>query len=220
VTPAPQPGLGVDSTGGAVIDPTANVQALNEASSQRQDDLRALTKELVDVKIASLTETIKTFAIHQRELDRAESDRLNSIRQVDREEVTKTAAANQAAITTLATSTATLAETLRTQVAVTASAAESRQSASTAEMTKRLSALELSASASMGKSTVSDPQMERLVLLVERLATAQQVGTGKAQGMSDTAKIVIAVVGLAATGVAIVSGLLGIAGVLYAVLKP
>ena len=202
----PRTGLGVDKAGGPVIDPTKNVLDLVEREIKRIDDMAKLRAQNSDAKVAALTEKIKLFARHQRALDRAESERLNSIRQVDREEVTKTAAANQAAITTLATSTATLAETLRTQVAVTASAAESRQSASSQELTKRLSALELSASASMGKSTIADPQMERLAILVERLATAQQVGTGKSEGISDATKFLLAGVGLVAT-------LLGIAGV-------
>ena len=71
----------------------------------------------------------------------------------------------------------------------------------------------------MGKSTVADPQMERLATLVERLTMAQQTDSGRSQGMSDSAKIIIAVVSLFATAVAVVSGILGIAGVLYAVLK-
>lgn len=35
-----RPGVGVDSRGGGVIDPTENVKALNAAEAKRQDDLR------------------------------------------------------------------------------------------------------------------------------------------------------------------------------------
>jgi hypothetical protein len=186
----------VDASGGPVFDPTKNVLDLVDAAIGRVDDMAELRAELQDVKSLHLRELGQLRAVHQRELDQAEASRLNSIRQVDREEVTKTAAANQAAITTLATSTATLAETLRTQVATTASAAEARQSASTAEMTKRLSALELSASASMGKQTVADPQLERLNVLVEQLARSQATGTGKSEGLGMAWVVMLGVVSL------------------------
>jgi hypothetical protein len=198
----PGRGLPVDAGGGPTVDPTQNVKDLSEASNIRQDDLRDLTKELFDAKIDSLRRDMKAAsrlaklrATHQRELDHAESDRLNSIRQVDREEVAKTAATNQTATTALANQTSVLAETLRTQVgtvaaaaearaAAVANAAENRLSQFSADVIKRLSALELSSSEGKGKQTVADPQMERLSALVETLARAQATGTGKGEGIN------------------------------------
>jgi hypothetical protein len=200
----------VDSFGGPVIDPTENVKDLTEAANLRQDDLRGLTKELYETKIASnremfeakitgLTNILTRFAAHQRELDRAESERLNAIRQVDREEVAKTAAANQLATTTLANSTVTLADTLRAQVATSRTEAEARLTVFSADVNKRLSSLELSSSERQGKQTVADPQMERLAIMVERLAAREQTSSGKSEGMSDATKMLIGFVGLVAT---------------------
>jgi len=208
-----RPGLGVDSAGGPVVDPTKNVLDLVEAAVKRIDDMAGLRARLAEERIEHVKEIGVLRAAHQRELDHAESERLNSIRQVDREEVTKTAAANQAAITTLATSTATLAETLRTQVAVTASAAESRQTTSATEISKRLQALELSASASMGKQAVADPQLDRLATVVDRLASAQQVGTGKGQGIALVIAIIVTGLGVIGSMVALATA--GVALVLF-----
>ena len=109
---------------------------------------------------------------------------------------------------------------MQSRVDATASAAEARSSAQYNDITKRLQAVELSLSEGKGKQGVADPQMDKLTLLVETLATNQSRGQGNKEGMSDGAKIAIAALGIVATGVSILGGLLGIAGVLYAVLKP
>jgi hypothetical protein len=56
-----QPGFTVDRSGNSVIDPTANVQALSEASNKRQDDLRELA-------ILRLTSDIQNLKEHIRDL--------------------------------------------------------------------------------------------------------------------------------------------------------
>lgn len=239
------PGLPTDAFGGATVDPTENVKALTEAANIRQDDLRQLTRQLIDVELDSIRSSVKSEsrlaklrAKHQRELDHAESDRLNSIRQVDREEVAKSAATIQTATTALANQTSILAETLRTQVGTVAAAAEARAAAVataaenrlnqfSADVIKRVSALELSLSEGKGKQTIVDPQIERLSALVEQLSQNQSErrgvarladpkmdqlsadvaalirlqteGAGRKAGMSDAAKMVIAGIGLLAT---------------------
>lgn len=140
--------LGVDSREGPVVDPTENVIALTKAESKRQDDLRDAAKELSDAKIAHQKEIGDIRERHQEQLRKAESERLDSIRQVDREDVNKTAAQALSAIATLAAATSTTAETLRSQVATTAQAAATSLTNSMGEVNKRLSALELSSSAS------------------------------------------------------------------------
>jgi hypothetical protein len=201
------------SNRGVPVDPTQNVKDLSEAANARQDDLRNLTKELYDAKIACIKEMGDLRERHQRELDHAESERLDSIRQVDREDVNKTAAQALSAIQTLAATTNTTAETLRTQVATTAQATANTLTTITGEINKRLSALELTSSEGKGKQTVADPQMEKLTALVEMLARNQATGTGKSEGISMVGALIMG-------GVALIGGLLGIAGVLYAVLKP
>jgi len=210
-------GLPVDFAGGPTVDPTENVKDLSEALSQRQDDLRTLTKELFDTKIEQVKEIGRLRAIHQdgmgalrdahaAQILAAEAARLNSIRQVDREEVAKTAVTNQTATTALANQTSILAETLRTQVATVAGAAEARASAVatagenrlnqfSADVIKRLSALELSFSEGRGKQAVVDPQVTEMLMEMRALRTAQSLGAGQRQGMSDSAKLLIGVLG-------------------------
>ena len=216
----PGRGIPVDSAGGPTVDPTKNVLDLVNAAVKRIDDMAALHERLANEQLrrveAVITYQDKLAGVreqHQRELDAAESGRLNSIRQVDREEVAKTAASAQTAIATLATTTNTMAETLRTQVATVAAAAESRQSAFAGDVNKRLSALELSSSEGKGKQLVSDPQIEALARVVDNLVRAQATGTGKSEGLSMSAALIMG-------GLTVIMTLLGIAGVLYAVLKP
>ena len=176
-------GLGVDYRGRPVVDPTENVIALVEGNAKAAAALREADNRYYDEVMKNLKEMSNLRAQHQRELDGAESARLDSIRKVDREDGNRTALSAQNAITTLATTTNTMAETLRNQVATVAGVAESRQAAFSADVNKRLSALELSSSEGKGKQTVSDPQMEKLTELVGQLARNQASGTGKGEGM-------------------------------------
>lgn len=214
-------GLPVDWSGGPTVDPSEATRQLNEASIIRQDDLRELnnlylkalldgekalaecridcTKDIARLRAEHIAEIRLLQADNEEKVRRAESDRLNSIRQVDREEVTKTATSAQLAISALATNTTTLAETLRTQVATVAAAAENRQAAFSSDVNKRLSALELSSSEGKGKMLVSDPQVEKLTILVENLARSRDTGQGKREGISGTVAAIIAAAGLLLT---------------------
>jgi hypothetical protein len=96
-----RPGIGVDSHGGNVIDPTENVKALSEASDKRQDDLRELNNRRLDANITrvdaelnsirrtlsaqsrSTKEIIKLQAKHAKEMQVAEAKRIDAIRAVD-----------------------------------------------------------------------------------------------------------------------------------------
>lgn len=200
-----QPGVEADHP---IVDPTKNVLDLVEAANRRQDDLRAADKELSDVKHTHEATVTILRAAHNAELGRlreeyqekiahAESGRLDSIRQVDREEVAKTAVAANTAITTLAKQTNDLAVTLAKTVADTAAAAEARNSAQYSDTNKRLSALELSSSEGKGKQTVVDPQMDKLTTLVEVLARNQATGAGKSEGFDTGWKILTGAILLA-----------------------
>jgi hypothetical protein len=179
-------------------DPTANVRELNEASVKRQDDLRLAERMLTEAKLAHLKDVSElhskyqkeindTREKHSRDLATAESGRLNAIRQVDREEVIKTAASGQTAIGTLAASTTALAETLRNQ-----------QSAFAAEVNKRLSALELALSEGKGKQTLADPMMVEMVAEMKALRTADSTRSGFDAGKAAA----MAAVGVAGGGAA------------------
>lgn len=188
-------GIPVDRSGGPTIDPTSNVLALVEASTKRQDDLRAAAKELSDVKHNHSKEICDLMARHQSALDEKESERLDSIRKVDREDVNKTAAAALDAIRTLAATTATTADTLRTQVATVAQAAANQRAIDTGETNKRLSALELGASERTGKQAFSDPMMEQLKLRMDTLLQQNSTSTGKTAGSSALWAYVVGAIG-------------------------
>lgn len=214
--PKAQPGVAVDAAGGAVIDPTANVIALNEASIERQDDLRLLTKELHDAKVDHLQkiaeirefyqEKIGTLReTHQAALRLAESQRLDSIREVDRQDVNKTAGQIFAAVATLQTTANTTAETLRAQVTSTANALQTTFNNITADFNKRLSALELSSSEGKGKQTLADPQLLDLLAEVKSLRDSRTSATGHQTGGADTWKWVALLIGVIASVLLILS---------------
>lgn len=105
------PGPGVDASGNPVVDPTQNVLQLVEAAIKRQDDLR-------ETEARHMREIISIRADYDQKLREAESDRIDAIRAVDVGAVQR------------ATEVASVvAETLRTQVATTASAAATGLSA-------------------------------------------------------------------------------------------
>ncbi|MEO8680386.1 MAG: hypothetical protein ABI665_15145 [Vicinamibacterales bacterium] len=193
----------------AVVDPTKNVLDLVDSSIARIDDIGDLRMVVFTAEIRHIRETMALRAEHAKDIAAAESGRLNSIRQVDREEVAKTAAAANLAVAALAKQTTDLATTLQNQVLTTANAAETRRSADMAEIGKRVSALELSSSEGKGKVSVSDPQMEKLTQLVETLARSQATGVGKTEGLSQG-------VGLLLGAVTLIGALLGIGGLVFA----
>jgi len=215
--------MAIDAFGGTAYDPSENVLQLTEAAVQRIDDMADLQARLADEKIKRMEAVAILRADHAREirtlesnhnasLRHAESARIDSIRQVDREEIAKTAVAANTALTTLARQTTDLQQTLAKQVTDTAAAQEARNSAQYNDINKRLSALELSSSEGKGKQQVSDPQLDRMAAMVEKLVTAQATGTGKSEGLSMSVAIVMG-------AITIVSGLLAIGAGLYAVLK-
>jgi CRISPR/Cas system-associated exonuclease Cas4 (RecB family) len=106
--------------------------------------------------------------------------------------VAKTTAAANVAIATLAKQTTDLSTTLAKQVADTATASEARQAAFAAEVTKRLSALELGFSERQGKQTLSDPQLEILKAETERNTAARLASQGSTMGISNMWTLLVA----------------------------
>jgi DNA-binding transcriptional regulator YiaG len=142
-----QTGLGVDASGAPVVDPTANVIALVAAEKERADDLRRIYKELTDTKVAHQKEIGDLHAKYQNELRIAEAGRLDSIRQVDREEVKQMRQEFNSSMATLANTTTQGFESLRNQQTGTAKTLAEAQQAIATESNKRLSAVELQLSA-------------------------------------------------------------------------
>jgi hypothetical protein len=105
-------GLGVDASGGPVVDPTTNVLNLVDAAIQRQDDLR-------ESEAAHQREMAQLRADYGEKLRNAESARIDAIRKVDVEAVQRAAEVQAAQAQALATQVTVSAETLRTQVLAT-----------------------------------------------------------------------------------------------------
>lgn len=133
--PAPDPippGPGVDANGREVFDPTRNVLQLVEAAVERLDDLRRIeathTREILDLRSSYFDHLREAEAEHQRDLRVgeeklrvAEASRLDSIRQVDRDTVARSADVQAAQATTLAAQVARSAEDVRVTLAATVS---------------------------------------------------------------------------------------------------
>lgn len=195
------------------VDPSENVKALSEAANKRQDDLRDAERRYNDLRAEHQKEMNSLRDEHAKELSAKESSRLDSIRQVDREEVAKTAASNNLAIGTLAKQTTELATTLQNQAQANAAAAETRRTADMSEVNKRVSALELASSASAGKQQVADPQMAAFMADVKKIIANQATTGGERRGISMSAVILMGAVTL-------ILGLLTIGGFIYALNRP
>ena len=136
-----QPVVAVDASGVPGMDPTRNVLDLVRAESRRQDDLRQAESRYNEAARLYIEQIMVERQRHikevsdlrddqQKELRLADVERINSIRQIDREEVSKIAASSNLAIVV----------------------AENRRTTDNADFTKRLSALELTISAGGGKA--------------------------------------------------------------------
>ena len=118
---------------GDVIDPTENVMALVSGQVKRTDDLMAANEKLAEARVrrqddmrALEAQHIKELASLRAEFEEAlrekETQRIDAIRAVDVQAVQRAAEVSAVQATTLATQVQASAETLRTQVATTATA--------------------------------------------------------------------------------------------------
>ena len=204
------PGIGVDSHGGAVVDPTANVIALTDAAVKRIDDMANLREQLVTEKITRMSgelvnqEKIAVLrAEHSKELRHMEADRVDKIRSVDVANAAATAAQLLSAVNTLATTAQTTAEVLRNQVAATATAVASQTERALNPILDRIALLEKSSYTGAGKAGMADPMMSELLTAVQDLKESRAGRGGKSEGIGlvwgvvvAVAVIVIAVMGL------------------------
>jgi len=124
-------GPAIDAAGGPVVDPTENVRALVESGLHRQDDLREMDAKHVR-EILGLRSTYEDL------LRKAESDRINAIRAVDVAAAGLASQVSTQQAAALAEQTRALSETLRTQVATVAAAAQASLTAALAPMQKAI----------------------------------------------------------------------------------
>jgi hypothetical protein len=191
----------VDAVGGPTIDPTANVIAIVEAATKRQDDLRIETNRRLDTEITHIKELLAHRLEHLKELRGAEAERVNAIRQVDVAGANTAAAQTLAAVQTLAANTSSTAAALANQIESVVKAIHDR-----------LASLERSSYEGKGKEAVSDPVISQMASDMRDMREEQKLSTGKTQGVGMVWVVLLGAVSL-------ISGLLGIGGVLYAVLR-
>lgn len=187
----------IGKNGAPVIDPTANVMSLVEASVQRQDDLRAAESRRVD-------EQANLRAEHAKELSIAESKRIDAIRAVDVNAVAVASERATAQAAVLATQVTASADALRALVSTTATTMATAAEKFSAQLTERLALLERAQYESKGRSGVSDPMMAELVAEVKKLSAAGVAGPAKSAGAQ-------AMWGYIVGGLGFVAMLLGIA---------
>jgi len=188
--------MGIDAFGGAVIDPTENVKALAESAAVHQDKIREITQQLNDAKINHQKEIGELRERFTSLLRDGESARLNSIRQVDREDVSKMTTQFLSAIATLGATANTTAETLRAQVATTAQTQATSLANSMGEVNKRLSAVELAQSEGKGKQQVVDPALTEALREVRSLSIRSNTAQGSGEGATKMWGYVVAAIGL------------------------
>ncbi len=212
-------GPAIDASFNPVIDPTPNVKDLSEAANRRQDDLRVLTKELIDSQLhyiqqlqqlrADHAKEIDTIRdVHSKELSGKESDRLDKIRQVDVSAVSTADNRSQAAIQALAATTAANAENLRMLVVSTAQTIATQTANTVNSLNERIGLLEKSSYERSGKQSYSDPQMADLATKMEAMISSRAGAGGKTEGTDKFAHYLIL----------IIASIVGVGGLAVAVL--
>ena len=183
---------------GRVDDPTANVIALVEANAHAADALRTADNRFSDAQHAHLKEMSDLRACHAKDLDIAESKRIDAIRAVDVGAVATAAerAAQQA--TVLANQVGTSAETLRTLVASTAQGMAQVAAGFQSQVNERLALLERSQYKGEGRSGIADPQLAEFMSDLKVVLKSQQTGGGESKGMRDMWGYIVGAVGFGA----------------------
>ena len=138
-----QPGVGVDSHGGAVVDPTKNVLDLVRAGLDNQDAMRDGLKELLNEKVSGLTAIVNLISSNIVAYQNSQRDA--ETRRID--ELAETRQEFQNTIRDM------LAESVRTTSTLVSTQLVQIQ----ATFDTRVSKLEAGAFTQAGKSSVSDP---------------------------------------------------------------
>lgn len=217
-------GIGVDASGGPVVDPSVNVAALSEASNRRQDDLRVASERLVETRLDDLARIDHLRAEHDRELRQAESrrvdqmlelrasyeerlalaeaKRIDAIRAVDVNAVSVASQRASDQATVLATQVAQSAEALRALVASTANTVAQSQQQLATTLSTRITTLEQAQYEGKGKAGVSDPAFALLLAEVKSLretgSTRTGSDTGQATQAANTRAMIATIVGVGA----------------------
>jgi hypothetical protein len=151
-------GMGVDKSGGPVIDPTANVIALTEAANTRQDDLRLVTRELFDAKLETVKVQVQSVekemllrSEHTKEVRLLNSMFLEKTREVDSLAAFTAAQRQLTAVETLARQGTEERETLRSLVESKAQTLASQTAEKATQQDNRIAQLERTSYEGAGK---------------------------------------------------------------------
>jgi len=200
-------------------DPTLNVKELTAASIKRVDDIGTLRERLLEAQLETVKaearhvkEIGELRAAHHRDQQEAEKGRLDAQRQVDVLARETTATQSLAAIRTLESTTTSMRDTLRADVASTAAAIAASTAETWARVDNRLASLERSSFAEQGRQSVADPAMERLVQRIESLQVSRDTGAGRSGGLTQGWTWVLGAIGLVFGGIGCLGTLVGIAG--------
>jgi hypothetical protein len=200
--------MAVDSTGNVAYDPSANVLDLVAAAIARQDDLRRETDRRYDREMWWERYVAEVRAAHAKEIRESDNSRIAQTRQVDVQAGATAQAEQFRAIQALATTQAAEREALRALVASTADTLAKTHAATVSEINARLRILEETSYKGAGKEAMSNPLTAALFEEVKSLRESRAMAGGKSEGMSATAKIVVAGIGLVATLVGLIGSAL------------
>jgi hypothetical protein len=213
-----RPGFGTDYRGAAVLDPTENVKALNEAafkaltdaltgSDRRQDDLRIAAADLarlhfdMNERAAALRdghmkELMSLRSEYEERLSRAEASRIDAIRSVDVQAVLVASQRASDQATVLQNQVNTSAEALRTLVASTATTFAQNLQQTVGGLSTRLTTLEQGSYQAAGKQQYADPEIARLVAEVRALNEQARATASKGEGIGASWGVIAVIAGL------------------------
>jgi hypothetical protein len=195
----PGGGLGVDAEGGPVVDPSKNVLDLVRAEAQRQDSLRAAAELLARERQDFVRREMEIRqAYNQREMEvredfrkriavlraehwekdlASEARRTDALRELDRSEVRTANDRHQAAVDTLAKTTAAMAETLRTGAENTAKNLAAQAEVIRRELDARITAVERVQAAGAGRGEGSKSNLALISSILAIIVMLITLGT-------------------------------------------
>jgi hypothetical protein len=203
-----EPGMGVDSQGGAVVDPTKNVLDLFRAGAAAARDLREADEKLASERNKHVEFVAKLRAEHSKEMRISDNERLASLRREDQ----ATAASDKKTVLDAVQALAGTTESVRLQLEKRVSDTATTLSEATAEGNKstetRIAALEKASYTGAGEKSIADPRLEALIGVVDKLAASSERRGGiTAGGAQLWAALGIGVTMLIAIGSFILSAL-------------
>lgn len=191
--PTQTPGLGVDATGGPVVDPTENVLALVDVEKEHAKELRMSDKELSNARYDALKERLTLLSTHIVQFQDGMRDA--ETRRVDQLATTRQDFQN------------TIRDMLAESVRTTSTLVSTQLVQIQATFDTRVSKLEAGAFTQAGKSSVSDPAtadaLTKMAAAVGSLGSARDMTAGAGQGSDKTWAIMGAVAALILTAIGI-----------------